>query len=1358
MSEIQIPSGSALKLELLLRDGNATKFPVAHVYDSTGTAIVGSPFTLAHSALGNYRAATPPSPADGKYTALYITYNEVGHTTEAPYKRTSESQDVNPKTADIAAILVDTGTTIPATLATQETKAEADARQVLLIAEHDATQATLATQETKAQADARQALLIAEHDATQAAIAALNDPTALAIADAVWDELRAAHTVLGSFGEALDATVSSRSTQASVDIIDANVDAILVDTGTDIPATLATIETKAQADTRQLALIAEHDATQAAISALNDPTALAIADAVWDELLAGHTTAGSAGKALSDASVGADPASVWDVIRSAHTAVGSFGEAAQGVLSTTRADNLDNLDVAISDLETKAQADIRQAALVAEHDTTQSAIAGLNDPTALAIADAVWDELLSAHVAAGSMGANQNLIDDILADTGTTIPATLATIETKTQADARQVLLIAEHDTTQAAIAALNDLDAATIADAVWDELLAGHIVADSAGKTLSDLSLTAGSPDAIADAVWDELRSGHTIVGSFGEALDVKVSTRASQASVDGIQNTTRFQGIVPPVLVKDLAASKDYKFYVRLSNIDGAPEDPDLNIMNLRIEDSAGGIVVGTVGMTRTGTGQYEYIFTVLPADIERPLIVFFEYDENAVSFQQVRTTEIAENEGKLDTLLGRLTQPRADNLDNLDATITSRESEADAAARQVIDVAEHDQTQLDIAAVKADTSQIRGQTDLLVITGGNVHSQVEVNNDKTGYTLTTGEQDIIVDKVWDEARIGHTTPGTFGLYLDDQVSLKEDESDAAARAAADIAEHDATQATLATVDGKVDIIDANVDAILVDTSTTIPAQITALNDPTAAAIADAVWDEPNADHLIAGSTGLNLSNAGGAASPSTIADAVWDELRGGHTAAGSYGEALQGVLSTTRANNLDNLDATVSSRATQASVDAIQNSTRFVGIVQSPMILPVSGSKDYKYFVRLYDTAGLPQDPDANSMKIRIEETGGVVVIATTAMTRTDVGQYEFVYTVNSTDTEQPLNVFFEYDENAVAFQQVRTTEVVEFESKLDTLLARLTQTRADNLDNLDVAISTRQSEIDALARFNSLVAEHDTTQVDIASVAAQVTAVDGKVDILDTNVDAVKVKTDQMNFNGANILAEAAVVSDKVDYALSSASLAALADGVWDELLAGHTTIGSTGEAMARVDVDVSSRASAADLATVAAQVDRLDTDYTTARAGNLDNLDVAISTRATQASVDALPTSAAIVDGVWDEAIAGHLTAGSTGKALSDSGLGTSPAAIADAVWDELLAGHIVSGSFGEALDTPISTRATQASVDSIPTNPVLVNDPRLDNLDVPVSSVSGGGSGGEIVPELVGEIANSDELSGTAGD
>lgn len=69
-------------------------------------------------------------------------------------------------------------------------------------------------------------------------LAALNDPTAAAIADAVWDEAATGHTDAGKAGEQLwtdiDAVLTDTGTtlDGKIDTIDANVDSILDDTGT----------------------------------------------------------------------------------------------------------------------------------------------------------------------------------------------------------------------------------------------------------------------------------------------------------------------------------------------------------------------------------------------------------------------------------------------------------------------------------------------------------------------------------------------------------------------------------------------------------------------------------------------------------------------------------------------------------------------------------------------------------------------------------------------------------------------------------------------------------------------------------------------------------------------------------------------------------------------------------------------------------------------------------------------------------------------------------------------------------------------------------------------------------------------
>lgn len=78
-----------------------------------------------------------------------------------------------------------------------------------------------------------------------------------------------------------------------------------------------------------------------------------------------------------------------------------------------------------------------------------------------------------------------------------------------------------------------------------------------------------------------------------------------------------------------------------------------------------------------------------------------------------------------------------------------------------------------------------------------------------------------------------------------------------------------------------------------------------LTASSDPTAAAIADAVWDEARAGHTTSGTFGFYLDSAisgvsTGGVSAGEIADAVWDEALSGHATAGTTGAALSAASS--------------------------------------------------------------------------------------------------------------------------------------------------------------------------------------------------------------------------------------------------------------------------------------------------------------------------------------------------------------------------------------------------------------------------------------------------------------------------
>ena len=146
----------------------------------------------------------------------------------------------------------------------------------------------------------------------------------------------------------------------------------------------------------------------------------------------------------SGASAAAIADAVWDEAQADHVAAGSFGLIASEIA---------NIEADTNELQT---------------DDVPGLIAALNDPTAATIADAVWDELQSAHVTAGSFGEIATEIANILTDTN----------ELQT-------------DDVPGLIAALNDLSAADVnaqVDAALNTAIPGTPTAGSINDVLSDL------------------------------------------------------------------------------------------------------------------------------------------------------------------------------------------------------------------------------------------------------------------------------------------------------------------------------------------------------------------------------------------------------------------------------------------------------------------------------------------------------------------------------------------------------------------------------------------------------------------------------------------------------------------------------------------------------------------------------------------------------------------------------------------------------------------------------------------------------------------------------------------------------
>ena len=172
--------------------------------------------------------------------------------------------------------------------------------------------------------------------------------------------------------------------------------------------------------------------------------------------------------------------------------------------------------------------------------------AGAIDAAALAtdavdeISDGVWNELLAGHVVADSTGLLLNewqdggrldlILDIIAVDTTTDIPALITTaqadLDTITGADGVTLA------TAQALYAPSKAGDAMTLTaagvDLIWDELLAGHLTADSTGLLLNEWQ-DGGRLDLILDA-----RMAEASIDTTGGAVDVVTLVDTTTANTD--------------------------------------------------------------------------------------------------------------------------------------------------------------------------------------------------------------------------------------------------------------------------------------------------------------------------------------------------------------------------------------------------------------------------------------------------------------------------------------------------------------------------------------------------------------------------------------------------------------------------------------------------------------------------------------------------------------------------------------------------------------------------------------------------------------------------------------------------------
>lgn len=262
-------------------------------------------------------------------------------------------------------------------------------------------------------------------------------------------------------------------------------------------------------------------------------------------------------------------------------------------------------------------------------------------------------------------------------------------------------------------------------------------------------------------------------------------------------------------------------------------------------------------------------------------------------------------------------------------------------------------------------------------------------------------------------------------------------------------------------------------------------------------------------------------------------------------------------------------------------------------------------------------------------------------------------------------------------------------------------------------------------------DSNVTWNATALASINTQADLAiSDAALATA--ANLAIVDTVVDSILVDTAEIGIAGAGLTA------------LASQSSVNTIDGIVGDILV------DTGTSIPATLSTLSTQSSVNTIDTVVDSIkittDKLDTALV------LDGAVYQYTANALELAPTggSAPTVSQIADAVWDEAIAGHLTAGSTGNALNAAGSAGDPwSTPIPAAYGVGTAGNLV----GNNLNATVSSRATQTSVDTI--------DGIVDSIldDTAQIGVAGAGLTNINLPnqtmDIIGNITGN--LSGSVG-
>lgn len=328
----------------------------------------------------------------------------------------------------------------------------------------------------------------------------------------------------------------------------------------------------------------------------------------------------------------------------------------------------------------------------------------------------------------------------------------------ETNAVARQVTNIAEHDDTQA------DIAAQTAA------------IQGAGGPTLAAMA-------------------GAGFVSGTDSLEAAQVQRTGIQTDIDNFENITRFKVSIP-ILERPEAGTTLHEIYFNLKDDQGLPVNAD-GLVTIQAT-SFGGVSgdrnarLGGTTMANLATGRYRQTFSVADSDILEGIAFFLSWseggnannvdksehvvDSNEVGYlasDRARDNQIALETAAID---GRLPSDPADESNQLGAHTTTQaaiallETEASAAARAATNQTEHDDTQLlinnlenlsiaDVQTAMDNQGYTAARADLL----DNLDELVSAAK-----TLTPAERVAVATAILGELITNHNGLGTVGGAL--------------------------------------------------------------------------------------------------------------------------------------------------------------------------------------------------------------------------------------------------------------------------------------------------------------------------------------------------------------------------------------------------------------------------------------------------------------------------------------------------------------------------------------------------------------------------------------------------------------